>query len=64
MAFSKTMQNIELTSATLPGAMRDAAVVVADLKATLVDVRVAPENSRAVSSSLMRHIPARPPASE
>jgi phospholipid/cholesterol/gamma-HCH transport system substrate-binding protein len=45
-AFSKTMQNIEQTSATLPGAMRDAAVVVADLKATLADVRVAAANAR------------------
>lgn len=41
MAFSKTMQNIEQSSANLPGAMRDAAVVVADLRATLADVRVA-----------------------
>ena len=40
-AFSKTMENIQLSSATLPGAMRDAAVVVADLRATLADVRVA-----------------------
>ena len=40
-AFSKTMQNIELASASVPGAMRDAAVVVADLRATLADVRVA-----------------------
>jgi phospholipid/cholesterol/gamma-HCH transport system substrate-binding protein len=46
MAFSKTMQNIQLTSATLPGAMRDAAVVVAELKATLVDVRVAASGAR------------------
>jgi phospholipid/cholesterol/gamma-HCH transport system substrate-binding protein len=46
MAFSKTLQNIQQTSATLPGAMRDAAVVVADLKATLVDVRVAAANAR------------------
>jgi phospholipid/cholesterol/gamma-HCH transport system substrate-binding protein len=45
-AFSKTMQNIEQTSATLPGAMRDAAVVVADLKATLADVRVAASSAR------------------
>jgi phospholipid/cholesterol/gamma-HCH transport system substrate-binding protein len=45
-AFSKTMQNIELTSATLPGAMRDAAVVVADLRATLADVRVAAAGAR------------------
>jgi len=40
-AFSKTMENIQISSATLPGAMRDAAVVVADLRATLADVRVA-----------------------
>jgi phospholipid/cholesterol/gamma-HCH transport system substrate-binding protein len=46
MAFSKTMQNIEKTSATLPGAMRDAAVVIADLKATLADVRVAATGAR------------------
>jgi phospholipid/cholesterol/gamma-HCH transport system substrate-binding protein len=46
MAFSKTMQNIEQTSATLPGAMRDAAVVIADLKATLADVRVAAAGAR------------------
>jgi phospholipid/cholesterol/gamma-HCH transport system substrate-binding protein len=46
MAFSKTMQNIEQTSATMPGAMRDAAVVVADLRATLADVRVAASGAR------------------
>ena len=34
------------TSATLPGAMRDAAVVIADLKATLADVRVAATSAR------------------
>jgi phospholipid/cholesterol/gamma-HCH transport system substrate-binding protein len=45
-AFSKTMQNIELTSASFPGAMRDAAVVIADLKATLADVRVAATGAR------------------
>jgi phospholipid/cholesterol/gamma-HCH transport system substrate-binding protein len=45
-AFTKTMQNIELSSATLPGAMRDAAVVIADLKATLVDVRAAAAGAR------------------
>jgi phospholipid/cholesterol/gamma-HCH transport system substrate-binding protein len=45
-AFSKTLQNIELTSATLPGAMRDTAVVIADLKATLADVRVAATSAR------------------
>jgi phospholipid/cholesterol/gamma-HCH transport system substrate-binding protein len=45
-AFSKTMQNIEQSSATLPGAMRDAAVVIADLKATLADVRVAATGAR------------------
>jgi phospholipid/cholesterol/gamma-HCH transport system substrate-binding protein len=46
MAFSKTMQNIELSSATLPGLTRDAAVVVADLKVTLVDVRAAAAGAR------------------
>jgi len=46
MAFSKTMQNIEKSSATLPGAMRDAAVVLADLKATMVDVRTAVASAR------------------
>jgi phospholipid/cholesterol/gamma-HCH transport system substrate-binding protein len=45
-AFGKTMQNIEQTSASLPGAMRDAAVVVADLKLTLADVRVAATSAR------------------
>jgi len=51
MAFSKTMQNLEKSSATLPGAMRDAAVVIADLKATLVDVRVAAANARQLMES-------------
>jgi len=46
MAFSKTMQNIEKSSATLPSATRDAAVVIADLKATLVDVRAAAASAR------------------
>jgi len=46
LAFSKTMQNIEQTSATMPGAMRDAAVVIADLRATLADVRVAATGAR------------------
>jgi phospholipid/cholesterol/gamma-HCH transport system substrate-binding protein len=45
-AFAKTMQNIEQTSATMPGAMRDAAVVIADLKLTLADVRVAASGAR------------------
>jgi phospholipid/cholesterol/gamma-HCH transport system substrate-binding protein len=40
-AFGKTMENIEQTSAFLPGAMRDAAVVVSSLKQTLADVRIA-----------------------
>lgn len=47
-AWSKTMQNIELTSSSLPGAMRDAAVVIADLKATMADVRVAAAGARAL----------------
>jgi len=46
MAFSKTMANIEKSSATLPGMTRDAAVVIADLKATLVDVRSAAASAR------------------
>jgi phospholipid/cholesterol/gamma-HCH transport system substrate-binding protein len=50
-AFSKTMQNIEQTSASLPGAMRDAAVVVADLRATLADVRVAATGVRQLVES-------------
>jgi phospholipid/cholesterol/gamma-HCH transport system substrate-binding protein len=45
-AFAKTMQNIQLTSSSLPGAMRDAAVVVADLKATMADVRAAAIGAR------------------
>jgi phospholipid/cholesterol/gamma-HCH transport system substrate-binding protein len=40
-AFGKTMANIQQSSNFLPGTMRDAAVVAADLKATLADVRVA-----------------------
>ena len=50
-AFSKTMQNIELASASVPGAMRDAAVVVADLRATLADVRVAATGIRQLIES-------------
>jgi phospholipid/cholesterol/gamma-HCH transport system substrate-binding protein len=45
-AFAKTMQNLEQTSSTLPGAMRDAAVVVADLRATMADVRAAAVGAR------------------
>jgi phospholipid/cholesterol/gamma-HCH transport system substrate-binding protein len=45
-AFTKTMQNIELTSNSLPGTMRDAAVVVADLKQTMADVRAAALGAR------------------
>ncbi|MEO8016839.1 MAG: MlaD family protein [Pseudomonadota bacterium] len=45
-SFAETMQNIEMSSSTLPGAMRDAAVVIADLKATLADVRVAAAGAR------------------
>jgi phospholipid/cholesterol/gamma-HCH transport system substrate-binding protein len=45
-SLAKTMQNIELSSASLPGTMRDAAVVVADLRATLADVRVAASGAR------------------
>jgi len=45
-SFAVTMQNIQQTSATLPGAMRDAAVVVADLKASMADVRAAAIGAR------------------
>jgi phospholipid/cholesterol/gamma-HCH transport system substrate-binding protein len=45
-AFAKTMKNVELTSNSLPGAMRDAAVVVAELKATMADVRAAATGAR------------------
>jgi phospholipid/cholesterol/gamma-HCH transport system substrate-binding protein len=45
-AFSRTMQNIEQTSTSLPGTMRDAAAVVADLKSTLVDVHAAAAGAR------------------
>ena len=45
-AFAKTMHNVEQTSSSLPGAMRDAAVVVADLKATMADVRAAAVGAR------------------
>jgi phospholipid/cholesterol/gamma-HCH transport system substrate-binding protein len=45
-AFAMTMQNLEQTSSSLPGAMRDAAVVVADLKATMADVRAAAIGAR------------------
>jgi len=51
MAFSKTLQNIDKASATLPGAIRDAAVVLADLKATLVDVRTAAAGARQLIDS-------------
>ena len=45
-ALASTMQNIERTSNALPNTMRDAAVVVADLKATMVDVRAAAVGAR------------------
>jgi phospholipid/cholesterol/gamma-HCH transport system substrate-binding protein len=45
-AFAKTMKNVELTSNSMPGAMRDAAVVVAELKATMADVRAAATGAR------------------
>jgi len=45
-AFAKTMQNVELTSSSLPGAMRDAAVVAAELKETMADVRAAALGAR------------------
>jgi phospholipid/cholesterol/gamma-HCH transport system substrate-binding protein len=51
VAFSKTMKNVELTSNSLPGAMRDAAVVVAELKATMADVRAAATGARELIES-------------
>ena len=62
-AFSKTMENIQISSATLPGAMRDAAVVVADLRATLADVRVAAAGVRQVIDTSGPNLAAAPSAS-
>jgi phospholipid/cholesterol/gamma-HCH transport system substrate-binding protein len=45
-AFASTVRNIEQSSTSLPATMRDASQVVADLKATLVDVRVAAAGAR------------------
>jgi phospholipid/cholesterol/gamma-HCH transport system substrate-binding protein len=47
-AFSATMKNIEKSSETLPQAMRDASAVVAELKASLVDVRAAAAGARSL----------------
>ena len=45
-AFSSTMRNIEKGAATFPDTMREANLVVSDLKATLVDVRAAASSAR------------------
>jgi len=45
-AFAQTMKNVEQTSNALPGAMRDAAQVVAELKDTMADVRAAALGAR------------------
>jgi phospholipid/cholesterol/gamma-HCH transport system substrate-binding protein len=45
-AFTSTMQNIEKSAATLPATMRDAGVVVAQLKTAIGDVRAAAAGAR------------------
>ena len=45
-AFSNSMRSIEQSAATLPATMRDAAAVVAEFKATVVDVRAAAAGAR------------------
>ncbi|HTU67133.1 MAG TPA: MlaD family protein [Steroidobacteraceae bacterium] len=46
LAFSNTMKHLEESAATLPKTMRNADQVVADLQATLVDVRAAAAGAR------------------
>jgi phospholipid/cholesterol/gamma-HCH transport system substrate-binding protein len=50
-AFTRTMQSIEESAATLPQTMRDASVVVAEFKATVVDVRAAAASARTLMDS-------------
>jgi phospholipid/cholesterol/gamma-HCH transport system substrate-binding protein len=45
-AFSRTMQNIEKSSATLPATLKNASEVVAELKTTVADVRIAAAAAR------------------
>jgi len=45
-AFTSTMKNLEKSSSSLPATMHDAGVAVAELKATLADVRVAAAGAR------------------
>ena len=45
-AFASTMKNLEKSSSALPQTMHDAGIVVAELKATLADVRVAAAGAR------------------
>jgi phospholipid/cholesterol/gamma-HCH transport system substrate-binding protein len=45
-AFSRTMQHLEKGASTLPDTMRDTRQAVADLKATLADVRIAAAGAR------------------
>jgi phospholipid/cholesterol/gamma-HCH transport system substrate-binding protein len=45
-AFTNTMKNLEKSSSSLPQTMHDASVVVAQLKDTLADVRVAAAGAR------------------
>jgi len=45
-AFTRTMQNIEKSSATLPATLKNASEVVAELKTTVADVRIAAAAAR------------------
>jgi phospholipid/cholesterol/gamma-HCH transport system substrate-binding protein len=45
-ALARTMQSIEKGAATLPSTLRDASEVVAELKATMIDVRAAATSAR------------------
>jgi phospholipid/cholesterol/gamma-HCH transport system substrate-binding protein len=45
-AFTRTMHSIEQGAATLPATMRDASVVVAELKLAIADVRAAASGAR------------------
>jgi phospholipid/cholesterol/gamma-HCH transport system substrate-binding protein len=45
-AFSRTMQNIEKSSATLPATLKNASEVVAELKTSVADVRIAAAGAR------------------
>jgi len=50
-AFTVTMRNIEKSSESLPATLRDAAIVVADLKVAITDVRAAAAGARTLVES-------------